>query len=322
MKKVVRNILLGLIILVFIGVIGISIFTGKAVFDGYTNVVSREETIKNSHEFKKDYDDLVKNYKLEKIEIEGQDLDHRVPAIFAKREGNKNVAVLVHGMGGTKETVSPIMKILLDLGYDVIAYDQRNSGENMADYNTSGLLESEDTRAVIDYISPFYKDRNKNGKLILWGESYGGLTSVIAAGKDDTNIDYLILESPVSNGFDMIEDVMKDISNKQGIPLGFMIKTGDLYSKAKLGISFSEMDGSKYMKNIEIPVLITHSKTDTLTPPYMAENLYAAKADYKKELITVDGYKHASYPYKDREGYKKILEDFLEKYQQADRNKN
>lgn len=322
MKKVVKNILLGLLVLLIIGWIGISIFTGKAVFDGYTNVVSREETIKNSHEFKKDYDDLVKNYKLEKIEIEGQDLDHRVPAIFAKREGNKNVAVLVHGMGGTKETVSPIIKIFPDLGYDVIAYDQRNSGENMADYNTSGLLESEDTRAVIDYISPFYKDRNKNGKLILWGESYGGLTSVIAAGKDETNIDYLILESPVSNGFDMIEGVMKDISNKQGIPLEFMIKTGDLYSKAKLGISFSEMDGNEYMKNIEIPVLITHSKTDTLTPPYMAENLYAAKADYKKELITVDGYKHASYPYKDREGYKKILEDFLEKYQQSDRNQN
>lgn len=322
MKKVVRNILLGLIILVFIGVIGISIFTGKAVFDGYSNVVKREETIKNSQEFKKDYEDLAKDYDLEKFEIEDKDLDHKIPAILVKKEGNKDIAVLVHGMGGTKETVSPIMKIFLDLGYDVIAYDQRNSGENMADYNTSGLLESEDTRAVIDYISPFYKDRNKNGKLILWGESYGGLTSVIAAGKDDTNIDYLILESPVSNGFDMIEGVMKDISNKQGIPLEFMIKTGDLYSKAKLGISFSEMDGNEYMKNIEIPVLITHSKTDTLTPQYMAENLYAAKADYKKELITVDGYKHASYPYKDREGYKKILEVFLEKYQQSDRNQN
>lgn len=322
MKKVVRNILLGLIILVFIGVIGISIFTGKAVFDGYSNVVKREETIKNSQEFKKDYEDLAKDYDLEKFEIEDKDLDHKIPAILVKKEGNKDIAVLVHGMGGTKETVSPIMKIFLDLGYDVIAYDQRNSGENMADYNTSGLLESEDTRAVIDYISPFYKDRNKNGKLILWGESYGGLTSVIAAGKDDTNIDYLILESPVSNGFDMIEDVMKDISNKQGIPLGFMIKTGDLYSKAKLGISFSAMDGNEYMKNIKIPVLITHSKTDTLTPPYMAEDLNSAKADDKKELITVDGYKHASYPYKDRHGYKKILEDFLEKYQQADRNKN
>lgn len=311
MKKVARNIFLGLLILLIIGAIGISIFIGKAVFDGYTNAVSREETIKNSQEFKKDYDDLLENYKLEKIEIEDQDLDHRVPAIFAKKPGNKNVAVLVHGMGGTKETVAPIMKTFLESGYDAIAYDQRNSGENMADFNTSGLLESEDTRAVIDYIREKYQD----GKLILWGESYGGITSVIATGKDDTNIDYLILESPVSNGFDMIENVMKDISKKQGVPLDFMIKTGDLYSKVKLGISFADMDGREYMKNIEIPVLITHSKIDKVTPPYMAEDLYAAKADDKKELITVDGYKHASYPYNDRDGYKKILEDFLEKYQ-------
>ena len=310
MKKVARNIFLGLLILLIIGAIGISIFIGKAVFDGYTNAVSREETIKNSQEFKKDYDDLLENYKLEKIEIEDQDLDHRVPAIFAKKPGNKNVAVLVHGMGGTKETVAPIMKTFLESGYDAIAYDQRNSGENMADFNTSGLLESEDTRAVIDYIREKYQD----GKLILWGESYGGITSIIAAGNNSSNIDYLILESPVSNGFDMIENVMKDISKKQGVPLDFMIKTGDLYSKVKLGISFSDMDGREYIKNIEIPVLITHSKRDKVTPPYMAEDLYAAKADDKKELITVENYKHASFAYKDREGYKKIVHDFIEKY--------
>ena len=61
-------------------------------------------------------------------------------------------------------------------------------------------------------------------------------------------------------------------------------------------------------------MLITHSKIDKVTPPYMAEDLYTAKSDDKKELITVDGYKHASYPYKDRDGYKKIVKDFLEKY--------
>lgn len=310
MKKVIRNIFIGLLILLIIGGIGISIFIGKAVFDGYTNVVSREETIKNSQEFKEDYDDLVKNYNLEKIEIEAKDLDHRVPAIFAKKPGNKNVAVLVHGIGGTKETIAPIMKNFLELGYDAIAYDQRNSGENMAEYNTSGLLESKDTRAVIDNIYKKYQD----GKLILWGESYGGLTSVIAAGNNSSNIDYLILESPVSNGFDMIENEMKDISKKQGIPLNYMIKVGDVYSKVKLGISFSDMDGRKYMKNVDIPVLITHSKIDKVTPSHMAEDLYVVKADDKKELITVDGYKHASYPYKDRDGYKRIVKDFLEKY--------
>ena len=98
------------------------------------------------------------------------------------------------------------------------------------------------------------------------------------------------------------------------MPLNYMIKTGDLYSKVKLDISFSDMDGREYMKNIDIPVLITHSKIDKVTPPYMAEDLYAAKADDKKELITVENYKHASFAYKDREGYKKIVHDFIEKY--------
>lgn len=310
MKKFLRNIFLGLFVLLIIGIIAISIFTGKAVFDGYTNAVSREETLKNSMEFKKDYDDLVKNYRLEKLEIESDDLDHKVPAIYAKKDGNKNVAVLVHGMGGTKETVSPIMKTFLDLGYDTIAYDQRFSGENMAEYNTFGVLEAGDARATIAYIKEKYPD----GKVILWGESMGALNSVIAAGKNESNIDYLILESPVSNGQTMIVDQMKDIAKDQAIPLSFLVRMGDWYSKLKLGYKFADMDGTSYMKNITIPTLITNSKTDSLTPPYMAEDLYASKPDDKKELITVDGYKHASFAYKDRESYKKIIGDFLEKY--------
>ena len=310
MKKIIRNIFIGLIVLLILAGVGICIFTGKAVFDGYTNAVSREETIKNSMEFREDYEDLTKNYDLEKIEIEDKNLDHKVPAIYAKKSGNKNIAVLVHGMGGTKETVSPIAKTFLDLGYDVVAYDQRNSHENSADYNTFGVLESKDARAVIDYIKEKYPD----GNLILWGESMGALTSLIAAGKDSSNIDYLILESPVSNGLTMIVDQMRDIAKDQGIPLYFLVRMGDWYSKVKLGYNFADMDGTTYMKKITVPTLITNSKTDTLTPPYMAEDLYKAKADDKKELITVDNYNHASFAYKDREGYKKIVKDFLEKY--------
>ena len=281
MKMIIRNIFIGLIVLLILAGVGICIFTGKAVFDGYTNAVSREETIKNSMEFREDYEDLTKNYDLEKIEIEDKDLDHKVPAIYAKKSGNKNIAVLVHGMGGTKETISPIAKTFLDLGYDVVAYDQRNSHENSADYNTFGVLEANDARAVINHIKEKYPD----GNLVLWGESMGALTSLTAAGKDSSNIDYLIL-----------------------------VRMGDWYSKVKLGYNFADMDGTTYMKKITVPTLITNSKTDTLTPPYMAEDLYKAKADDKKELITVDNYNHASFAYKDREGYKKIVKDFLEKY--------
>lgn len=193
------------------------------------------------------------------------------------------------------------MKTFLDLGYDTIAYDQRNSGENMAAYNTIGVLEAKDASAVIDHIKEKYPD----GKVILWGESMGALTSVIAAGENESNIDYLILESPASNGLTMIVDQMRDIAKDQGIPLYFLVRMGDWYSKLKLGYNFTDMDGTTYMKNITKPTLITNSKADTLTPPYMAEDLYAAKTDEKKELVSVEGYKHGSFAYEDREGYKK-----------------
>lgn len=311
MKKIIRNIFLFILGFVIVGLTGVSYFTGKAVFDGYTNAVSREETIKNSMEYKNDYEDLRNNYDFQRLMIDNPKADHKIPAIYAKKEGNKDVAVLVHGMGGTKETVSPIMKIFLDMGYDVIAYDQRNAGENEAPYNTFGVLESDDTRAVIDYIAPAYKNPYKMGKLILWGESYGGLTSVIAAGRDETNIDYLILECPVSNGFDMIEPVMEDVSKDQGIPLDFLISTGDWYGKAALGYKFADMDGRKWIKNVSIPTLITNSSIDTVTPPYMGEDLFNALGDASKELVTIDDYKHASFPYEARGEYQKVVENFF-----------
>lgn len=314
MKKVFRNILLVILGLIVVAFAGLSYFTGKAVFDGYTNAVSREETQNNSMQFQDDYEDLRNDYDFYKLEIDNPNREHKIPAIHVKKEGNKDIAVLVHGMGGTKETVSPIMKTFLDLGYDVIAYDQRNAGENMADYNTFGMLESEDTRAVIDYIAGEYKTPYNPGKLILWGESYGGLTSVVTAGKDQTNIDYLVLECPISDGFDMINEVMEGVAKDQGIPLDFLITTGDWYGKAALGYKFEDMDGAKWIKNVSVPILITNSSIDTVTPPYMAEDLYEAISHDKKELYTVDDYNHASFPYKARDAYKKVIEDFIENY--------
>ena len=107
---------------------------------------------------------------------------------------------------------------------------------------------------------------------------------------------------------------MRDIAKDNNIPLYFLVRMGDWYSKLKLGYNFPDMDGTSYMKNITVPTLITNSKTDTLTPPHMAEDLYKAKVDDKKELITVENYKHASFAYEEREGYKKIVQNFIEKY--------
>ena len=223
MKKVIKTILLGLLALLILGSLGLSAFIGRQVFQGYTEATPREETIKSIKEYKDSYDKIVDKYKVSDLHISKDGSDIKVPAILVQKEGNHNIAVLVHGMGGTKESMAALVEGFLNIGYDVLAYDQRNSGENMQDYNTFGTLESEDTLAVLSYIVPKYKEKYKDAKSILWGESYGGLTSIIAAGKDDFYIDYLILDSSISDGRILLESVMSDIAGQQGIPLSLSL---------------------------------------------------------------------------------------------------
>lgn len=309
MNKVLRVVIIVLIV-VLLAFTGFSFYIGGQVFGGFSNAVSREETVKNSKGFIERIGELKNKYEVKELQIEDPEDSSRIPALYIKKAGNKNVVCMVHGMGGTKETLAPLMEGFLQKGFDVIAYDQRNSGENQKEYNTFGALESRDASAVLNYIAPAYK----GGKLALWGESMGALTAVLAAGEDDSLIDCLILDSPVSDGRVMIENEMASIAESENIPIDYLSATGSLYSKFKIGVSFKDMDGVRAMKKISKPVLITNSKDDKLTPPSMAEDLFSAVGHDKKKMETVTGYKHATYPYRKNDEYMKTVGDFLDQY--------
>lgn len=309
MNKVLRAVII-VIIVVLLACTGFSFYIGGQVFGGFSNAVSREETVVNSKDFESRIDQLKDLYEVKELQIEDPEDSYRIPALYIKKPGNQNVVCMIHGMGGTKETLAPLMEGFLQKGFDVIAYDQRNSGDNQKEYNTFGALESQDALAVLDYIAPAYK----GGKVALWGESMGGLTAVLAAGEDDSSIDCLILDSPVSDGGVMIENEMASIAESQNIPIEYLSATGSLYSKFKIGVSFKDMDGVRAMKKVSKPVLITNSNDDKLTPPSMAKELFSAVSHDQKEMETVTGYKHATYPYRKNDEYMKTVGDFLDQY--------
>lgn len=307
-KKKIGLIVLAVLLAIFIA---FTLFIGSQVFNGFTNMVSREETLKYSQNYEQTFDDFAREKEIHYIEFPSSKYKHNIPDIMVNQAGNKNMAVLVHGMGGTSKSLTHIMDMFLNLGYDVLAIDQRNSGNNQTPYNTFGVLESYDVLDAVDIAKSKISD---DGKIVLWGESYGGASSAIAAGRNDKNIDYLILESPLADSNEFLDEELREIEEKQGVPASYMKFAGNIYTKLKLHFSFDEIDAGKFIKNVEIPVLITNADEDTVTPLHMGENLYRAINHNKKELFTAKGYEHTDFPRKESDEYKKIVANFLNEY--------
>lgn len=311
MKKALKITVITILLLAALAMLGLSYYTGRSAFKGICETVSREQTLENQSYYTDEYKKFAANNKPVEIMIPSRQNDSGIPALYVEKPESKGVAVLIHGMGGTKKSSYRMMRNFLDLGYSVISYDQRNSGDNTAPYNTCGVLESIDALDVVDFAR---ENLLNSGKLILWGESYGGATAAIAAGRDDSGIDCLILESPMGRGIDMFKTVAKEYAGEAGIPLSYITFCADVYMKIKLGFGFKEMDPSAWIKSTSKPVLISNSSIDELVPLYMGEEIYEAVGHEKKRIFTNDKYGHAEFPSKDPRGYKRLIEEFIKDF--------
>lgn len=311
MKKWLKRIFLGVFALIIIGAIGIFYFTGDSVFKGITNPVDRKETQDNVSLYRNDYLKFEEGKDIENIEIDSTKFSHSIPTIFVKNDKSDDIAVLIHGMGGTRFSMYDQGDVLYDLGYSLLIYDQRNSGDNEVETFTYGVLESFD---ALDVLS-FAKSKAK-GKVMLFGESMGGATALITASRDDSKIDYLILDCPVSNSLYFADKEFSKIEKDQGIPKEFMESAGDFFLKRRLGVSLAEFDTKYWLdkSNISTPVLIINSKADTTTPAYMGEEIYKNINSDKKQIYTEENYDHLEFSKKDPQGYKKVISNFLESY--------
>ena len=85
-------------------------------------------------------------------------------------------------------------------------------------------------------------------------------------------IDYLILDSPVSDSNEFADKVYKQVEEEQGLPIGLMKFMTNIFLKAKLGFTLKDIDASKWAKEADInpPVLIINSDNDKVTPSIWA----------------------------------------------------
>lgn len=317
MKKRMKYILAGGILLLLLGFAGLSYFVGVQVFAGSTQLVTNEETKGVTEGFWEtyhmDYDAFCRKYKIETIGITSTLDGHNIPAdyIYANQaypDKNCNTVILVHGLGGNRYSTYPLAQFFLEQGYHVLTYDQRSSNENTAEYTTFGYWEKFDLIDCIDYV----KKQAPETTLGVWGTSFGGATAGLALGYEDTKdqVDFMILDCPVSSMEWMLKESMRQMDTM--IPTDYMVWCGNIINKIKLGFFYADADVAKAVTKVDIPVLVINSKADQTTPYFMGKDIYDKLPEGNKTIWTVENREHAKIWLYDNEEYKTHILKLLE----------
>ena len=311
-KKVLLIVALLIAVLAAAAMIAGPSFMGSQILAASTELVPREQTLKNvqncweMEQF--DVEAFQAKYQIqEAIATQMGEDEHNLPFDVITKEGNKNIVVMAHGLGGTRQTNYFPAQIFLENGCNVITYDQRNSGGNTADCNTFGCLEKFDLIYCIRYARANFPD----AKIFVWGESMGGATALLAVAHEDVQKDVtaLILDCPLSSMNDMMEIVMGEMNIP--IPMDKLIAWGSAATEKKLGFTYADAEGTAAAEKITIPTLVINSRVDEMTPYFMGVDVYEHLASEKKELFTSETSKHIEIKYDDPEGYEQKIVEFL-----------
>ncbi len=292
--------------------VGGSYYIGLQVFEGSTQLVSPEDTKEVKDSFwttmNMDPEEFKASYAIENISETSTFDGHIIPGDYINSgDEHDKLVIMIHGLGGNRYTNYPVAKYFVEMGYDVITFDQRSSNENTAERTTYGYWEKYDVIDLIDYAEKKYPGIN----IGIWGTSFGGATAIqaVASLDDQSKIDFMILDCPLGNVEYMISAEMDKMNT--GIPTDYMLWLGNMINKQKLGFSYEDANSINIAKKVNVPSLIINSKADEMTPFFMGEEIYNNINCDNKEIWTVDDSEHACIWEDHTYEYKLEMDEFI-----------
>jgi pimeloyl-ACP methyl ester carboxylesterase len=173
-------------------------------------------------------------------------------------------------------------------GYATILFEVRGHGQSDGNRICLGYEETNDVRAVVDYIKS--KDKYKGVPIVLQGVSMGGAAAVNAFGQID-EVDALIAMSTYSS----FEDVVMDLAKQYHVP-GFIRTVEKPIVKFTLEMLFGKDRVNKVkpieqIKNArERPILLVACTEDTGVPSISTDRL--KKANSNVQTWVRDSWEH------------------------------
>ena len=215
--------------------------------------------------------------------------------------------VLVHGYRvGWFKDFGLMLKFYHEFGVNILLPDDRGHGESEGSYIGFGWHDHFDVEKWVEYLLVRF---GENSNIFLHGVSMGAATVMIASGDDLPPQVKGIIEDC---GYSTLDRQLKyNLTKGKNIPVSPLINAVSKVASKKVGYKFSDCDSIKALKKTALPYLFIHGDKDRFVPTEMVYENYDACASEDKEIVLIEGAKHAESYYVDNKTYEKAVVDFI-----------
>ena len=186
---------------------------------------------------------------------------------------NTKTVILAHGYGKNRfnfeEQSLEMIKTLLSNGYNVLAFDLRNSGKSDGKQFTLGYYEKDDVLGAISFVKSQGID-----KVSLLGFSTGANAVLLAAGKNISSVDAVIADTPYFTPEGFLQDSIFNLTKLPAFPFS---KLSNIAINMLIGIDISDINTSLAVARVGAkPFMLICSSRDTIVPLADSRKLFAA----------------------------------------------
>lgn len=244
------------------------------------------------------YSKLISKFNGQVFNIVTED-NIKLNSVLIERPGAKRTILMIHGYWQSKEFLYPLVKLFNQ--DNIFLIDLRAHGLSEGELISWGHTEYKDVVAAIDFLSS--KRELKELPLFAIGCSMGSasLLKAMATKSKGSKVQAIVLDS----GFDDLKGKVYHTFNKKVKWLKDAFPAVCYAFNKVLNGAVDQFKPYKLIQDIEIPILIIHSKEDKVVPVSCAYNLYENATSSKKNLWIVENSKHI-----------KIFEDYPKEYRQ------
>jgi alpha-beta hydrolase superfamily lysophospholipase len=226
---------------------------------------------------------------------------HAIAGSWRDVGADSPVVLLLHGLRGSRASMVPRARVLLDAGFSVLLIDQQAHGETPGDIITLGWRESRDVRAARDWIRA-----NAPGRRVgVIGSSLGG--AAVLLGEQPVGFDAVVLEATYPR-------LARALDNRIGIRTGWARRLLAplllVQIEPRLGVTPAQLEPIRHVAELGAPVMIVGGERDAHTTEEETRELFAAAAEPKRIWI-VPGAAHQDFARFDRAGYEANVVAFL-----------